>query len=129
MANKKTEAEERNDSLFGNRRKMAFYSLYVIIFVTVSITIKILMNDASTVEQYSPILSWGLSILGGVILAFIGAASVEQIAVPGDVTKTTKTIEKETKIDPDIMKTIPPGGAATKINEKTTQVTTVSDKK
>lgn len=89
MADKRTTAQKQNDDRFANRRKMAFWSLYAVLFVTVSITVKIMMSAAVDVVQYSPILNWSLSVLGGVVLAFIGAASVEQIRTPlvGDEVK------------------------------------------
>jgi hypothetical protein len=79
---KRTPVQKRNDDRFANRRKMAFWSLYAVLFVTLSITVKVLITPAEQVGEYAPILSWSLSVLGGVVLAFIGAASVEQIRTP-----------------------------------------------
>lgn len=97
----KTEAEKLNDAKFKNRRKMAYWSLYTILFVTLSVTIKILIMPAmSSIEQYTPILSWSISILGGVIVAYIGASSYEQSA---DKTKFSMTgeIKEEDEDDSD----------------------------
>lgn len=92
MADKRTAAQKQNDDRFSNRRKMAFWSLYAVLFVTLSITVKILLAPAVDVNQYSAILNWSLSVLGGVVLAFIGAASVEQIRTP--VSGETPPIDK-----------------------------------
>jgi hypothetical protein len=82
MVDKRTDTQKKNDDRFANRRKMAFWSLYAVLLVTLSVTVKILIAPALDVGQYSIILNWSLSILGGVVLAFIGAASVEQIKTP-----------------------------------------------
>lgn len=99
----KTEEEIRNDIQFQNRRKMAFYSIYAVLFVTISVTLKILIIPTMDVNTYTPVLNWGLSVLGGVILAYIGASSFEQIKTFGesktDGKTTTEIKPKPTKFE------------------------------
>jgi hypothetical protein len=95
------ELDKQNESmmnnLFGNRRKMAFYSLWVIIGITLAVAIKMLYVPSTDVNAYASVLSWGISILGSVILSFIGAATFEQIKNPLPHPATLQNDKGDTK--------------------------------